>query len=232
MDGPVRPQQPIPANAEVLSVEWLFEPHWPGTRLLARRSGARVDLIDDEGDAFADHEMGDAREVLAGALRAADAVVDGVWTAQPFIRDRSPDEAWADTLAASASEGAAGATLPDEQRAFVAVDLIEIDGQSLTEVPFQERRRLLESVIEVGRHVRVSPSVKHPIAAWVTAWRANGFSHYVAKHMNSHYRPGRRIDPGDRNEEWLKLSLRTRAPRGFMAHMLGGRGDRVRRISD
>lgn len=240
MDAVTVPQQPIEANAEVLSVEWLFEPFWPGIRLLARRSGGRVHLTDAAGDDIElAPELRGAGDVLAASVLAADAVVDGIWTAQPFIRDRSPDRAWAETLAAGEREADAARDAPrgsadDDapRRAFVAVDLVEIDGQPLGEVPFQERRRLLESVIEVGVHVRLSPIVKQPLAGWLVAWRANGFTHYVAKHMNSRYRPGQRIDPGRGNEEWLKLSLRTRAPRGFFTSMLGGRGDRVRRISD
>ena len=49
MDEPDLPQQPTERNAEVLSVEWLFEPFWPGVRMLARVSGGRVRLTDEGG---------------------------------------------------------------------------------------------------------------------------------------------------------------------------------------
>ena len=68
--------------------------------------------------------------------------------------------------------------------------------------------------------------MKQPLAGWLVGWRANGFTHYVAKHMNSRYRPG------ERTEDWLKLSLRADAPRGFMGRWLGGRGDQIRRVRD
>jgi bifunctional non-homologous end joining protein LigD len=228
MDEPLLPQQPTAANAEVLSVEWLFEPLWPGTRMLARVRGGRVSLTDERGEPISDEgDTADAREVLSGAILADEAVVDGVWTAQPFVGDGSPARAWAETLAA---EGIAD-DVPDpleteRRRAFVAVDLVEVDGTSLHEIPFQERRRLLESVIDEGIRVRLSQVVKQPLAGWMVGWRANGFTHYVAKHMNSRYRPGQR------NEDWLKLSLRAEAPRSFMGRMLGGRGDRIRRVED
>ena len=54
------------------------------------------------------------------------AVVDGVWTALPFLAEQ-PDE---------------------ERRAFVAVDLLELGGEPLLDVPLQERRRLLESIVD------------------------------------------------------------------------------------
>jgi bifunctional non-homologous end joining protein LigD len=228
MDESLLPQQPIDANAEVLSVEWLFEPLWPGVRMLARRSEGRVRLTDEHGQPIAeDGETADAAETLADAILADEALVDGVWTAQPFVGDGSPARAWAETLAA---EGLAS-DVPDpleteRRRAFVAIDLVELEGMPLHDVPFQERRRLLESVIDEGIRVRLSQVVKQPLAGWLVGWRANGFTHYVAKHMNSRYRPG------ERTEDWLKLSLRAEVPRGFVGRMMGGRGDRVRRVRD
>jgi bifunctional non-homologous end joining protein LigD len=228
MDDPVLPQLPTEANAEVLSVEWLFEPLWPGTRMLARLAGGRVRLSDEHGEPMGEtDEMGDAPEILAAAILANEAVVDGIWTMQPFVGDGSPARAWARTLAI---EGLAQ-EIPDpleteRRRAFVAVDLVELDGEPLHEIPFQERRRLLESVIDEGIRVRLSPLVKQPLAGWMVGWRANGFTHYIAKHMNSRYRPG------ERNEDWLKLSLRAEAPRGFVGRWLGGRGDQIRRVRE
>lgn len=227
MSEVVLPQQPTEANAEVLSVEWLFEPLWPGTRVLAHADEGRVRLTDEAGAPVDEiDDLVDAPEILASAILADAAVVDGVWTAQPFVGDGSPARAWAETLA---SEGLAD-EIPDpleteRRRAFVAVDLVELDGETLHEVPFQERRRLLESVIDEGIRVRLSPVVKHPLAGWMVGWRANGFTHYIAKHMNSRYHPGQTT------EDWLKLSLRVAAPRGFVGRMLGGR-DRVRRVRD
>ncbi len=227
MDERDLPQLPIEMNAEVLSVEWMFEPLWPGVRMLARASGGQVRLTDELGEPIPDEgETADAMETLAGAILADEALVDGVWTAQPFVGDGSPARAWAETLAA---EGLAE-DIPDpleteRRRAFVAVDLVELEGMPLHDVPFQERRRLLESVIDEGIRVRLSEVVKQPLAGWLVGWRANGFTHYVAKHMNSRYLPG------ERNDDWLKLSLRADTPRGLVGRIVGTR-DRVRRIRD
>ena len=229
MDEPVFPQLPMEANAEVLSVEWLFEPFWPGERLLARADGGRVLLTDELGEPLtdADDTMADAPGILAAAILADAAVVDGVWTMQPFVGDGSPARAWAETLVTEGlAEEIADPLETERRRAFVAVDLVELDGEPLHDVPFQERRRLLESVIDESVRVRLSPVVKQPLAGWLVGWRANGFTHYIAKHMNSRYRPG------ERTEDWLKLSLRADAPRGFVGRWLGERGDRVRRVRD
>jgi bifunctional non-homologous end joining protein LigD len=226
MADPVFPQRPTTANAEVLSVDWLFEPLWPGVRLIASVERGRVSLTDDMGKP-AGPEFDEAAEVIGHAVLADQALLDGVWSAQPFVGDGSLARTWADTIE---QEGLAD-ELPDplemeRRRAFVAVDLVELDGEPLHDVPFQERRRLLESVIDEGVQVRLSPVVKQPLGGWLVGWRLNGFTHYLAKHMNSRYLPG------ERNDDWLKLSLRVEAPRGFIGRMIGGRGERIRRIRD
>ena len=225
MVDPVFPQRATAANAEVLSVDWLFEPLWPGERLMARVHGGRVTLTDEMGNPCRD-ELAEAAEILLESVLADEALVDGVWTAQPFVGDGSLARTWADTIA----EEGLDKELPDplaseRRRAFVAVDLVELDGEPLHDVPFQERRRLLESVIDEGVQVRLSPVVKHPLGGWLIGWRTNGFTHYIAKHMNSRYLPG------ERNDDWLKLSLRAEAPRGLIGRLVGSR-DRIRRIRD
>lgn len=225
MADPVFPQRATTANAEVLSVDWLFEPLWPGQRLMARVDGGRVTLTDEVGQPCP-AQLDEAADVLAAAVRADQAVVDGIWTAQPFVGDGSLARTWAETIA---QEGLKG-ELPDpleaeRRRAFVAVDLVELDGEPLHDVPFQERRRLLESVIDEGVQVRLSPVVKHPLGGWLIGWRTNGFTHYLAKHMNSRY------VPGERNDDWLKLAIRTDTPRGMIGRLTGTR-DRIRRIRD
>src|SRR3990170_170527 len=225
MLDPVFPQRATAANAEVLSVARLCEPLWPGERLMARVHGGRVTLTDEMGKPARD-ELTEAAEILSASVMADEALVDGVWTAQPFVGDGSLARTWADTIAEEGLDRELPAPLASERRrAFVAVALVELDGQPLHDVPFQERRRLLESVIDEGVQVRLSPVVKHPLVGWLIGWRTDGFTHYVAKHMNSRYLPG------ERNDDWLKLSLRADTPRGLVGRLVGTR-DRIRRIRD
>jgi bifunctional non-homologous end joining protein LigD len=229
MREPVLPQRPKLANAEVVSVEWLFEPAWPGDRLMVRVESGRIAITDEEG-APADDAHPEAAEVIQPAILADAAVVDGVWTAQPFIGAGSLARVWAETIE---REGLAD-EVPDpveteRRRAYVAVDLVELDGQVLHEVPFQERRRLLESVIDEGVRVRLSPIVKQPIRGWLLGWRDNGFTSYVAKHQNARYRPG------EESDEWLEIGIAAgTSQRGVIGSLLGGRRpeDHPRRVSD
>ena len=225
MDDLLFPQRATAANAEVLSVEWLFEPMWPGTRLIARVDRGRTILSVEMGRPAQD-DSAEASDLIGPAVLAESAVLDGVWTAQPFVGDGSLARTWAETLAEEGLDEEVPDPLATERRrAFVAVDLLELDGEQLYDIPFQERRRLLESVVDEGVQVRISPVVKFPVAGWLVGWRANGFTHYLAKHQNSKYEPGERCD------DWLKLSVRVEPPRGLVGRMFGMR-DRVRRIRD
>lgn len=195
---PLLPQRLTDARAEIASVEWLVEPFWPGLRLLARVSDGAATFTDASGEPVVDASL---VAVMVAGVGAASAVVDGVLTSMHL------DDSAADP--------------------FVAVDLLELDRQSLLDVPFQERRRLLTSVVAPGPRLAVSSAVKPPLAGWFGAWRENGFSHCVARHQNARYRPGERAD------DCLKLPLPSTsgsAP-SFGSRLFGSR-ERTRRIED
>lgn len=204
---PILPQRATHAEASITSVQWLFEPCWSGDRLMARLHDGRVTLSDAAGEP-AGPEYAPAAEALQASIDAEGAVIDGIWTSQPFRLDRAATRTW-----------------DDQRRAFVAFDLVELDGQSLAGVPCQERRRLLASVLTEGPRVRISPFVRQPVGEWLHVWRANGFTHYVAKHMNSRYHPGERTD------DWLIVSAEPEKI-SLIPILLGRRPKKLRRIED
>lgn len=203
---PVLPQQATPTEAVITSVQWLFEPCWSGERLMARLEEGGVTLTDAAGEP-AGPELAHAAEQLRGAIDADAVLIDGIWTAQAFARDDAEPS-------------------QDGRRAFVAIDLVELDGESLAEVPYLERRRLLASVLAEGTWVRISPSVRQPVDAWLHAWRAEGFTRYVAKHVNSRYHPGERAD------DWLVVSFEPERVSGVGVGLLGRRPKKLRLIED
>jgi bifunctional non-homologous end joining protein LigD len=224
-DDPILPQRVTRQPAQVESVNWLFEPSWRGDRLIARLRNGRVTLTDELGEPADDH-FAEAAEVLAPSIAAADAVLDGVWSVQPFLGEGSAARQWADTI----EEAGLASDIPDpmaneKRRAFVVIDLIELDGQPLYDVPYQERRRLLGSVVEEGVQVRVSPAVRLPITSWLIAWQSNGFTDYVAKHSNSRY------VPGEVNRDWIQMPVRSSAP-GMGRRLIGFGRERKIRIRD
>ncbi len=220
------PQNSTRTNAVITSVDWLFEPSWQGERLLARIRGERVELTDRFGDP-ADASLGEAAEVLAPSVDAEEAVLDGIWTAQPFVGVGSA----AYNLAEAFAEEGLTDELPnpienEKRRAFVAIDLLELDGQLLHDVPYQERRRLLTSVVDENVRVRVTPAVRVPLDHWLHAWRQSGFTHYVAKQVNSRYRPGQTC------EEWLEIPAARAAEPSMVGRLVGQRGPRLAKIGN
>ena len=99
---------------------------------------------------------------------------------------------------------------PDRPIAFVAVDLLSIDGSSLLDVPLLERKRLLDSALTPGELVRVTPFVQAPGGSFVTTWRGLGFSHLAYKAVNSRYTPDLR------NNDWSILPMPCNPARSFI----------------
>jgi bifunctional non-homologous end joining protein LigD len=215
--APVNPNATLPqfaaeAKVGINSPHWFFEPYWIGDRLMARITGDRVSLTDAQGNAVDDFYR-DLAQVLATSVDADQAILDGIWTAQPFLGHGSAAERWAEAIAEEAEEAADPPEVlpaPEEletRRAFVVVDVLELDGQNLGDLPFAERRRLLGGLINEGVRLRVTPSVRMPVGSWFHAWRENGFSRAVVKHANSRYQPGS-VSP-----DWIIITIESdRAP--------------------
>jgi bifunctional non-homologous end joining protein LigD len=202
-DEPIRPQLATEAQVGINSPHWSFEPYWIGERLLARVAENEVRLTDASGLPVDDFYR-DLADILRTSVDAEEAVLDGIWTAQPFLGHGSAAERWSEALADEAGdlpeEGPDPATL-ETRRAYVVVDLVHLDGQFLGDLPYQERRRLLSGLISESVRLRVTPSVKMPLASWFHAWQENGFSRAVAKHANSRY------VPGTANEDWIVIKI-------------------------
>lgn len=209
-------------EAIISNVNWLIEPCWKGERYLARLRDGVVHFTNERGTS---EELREAADALARAIDAEDALIDGSWTAMPFVGEGSRAREWATMLDKEERGGppADPASL-ERRRAFVAWDLVELDGQRLHDVPYQERRRLLESVIVEGTQVRVTNAVRHPFQGWVAAWRANGFTHFVAKQVNSRYRHG------ETTEDWLQVPTSSEGKPSMWTILFGRRERRVRRV--
>ena len=84
--------------------------------------------------------------------------------------------------------------------AFVAVDLLVVDGQSLLDLPLLERKRLLESIIVPSERVRVSPYTRPPVDPWVASWKGAGLKGAIIKAANGRYSPGAEVS------DWLTIT--------------------------
>jgi hypothetical protein len=189
----------------------LCEPLWAGRRVLVEVAGPDVVIRDHEA---VEVEGFDAlREALAAASFAIDLVVDGYLVPAPLHStpgaEVTPGSESGMTPAGLTRQmflGGGGrnarrealelaearrvALPPDGPTAFVAVDLVWLDGEPLIELPLLERRRLLESVLADAELVRRTVAVRPPVEAWYAQWKALGFREIAVKSANSRYTPG------------------------------------------
>lgn len=105
---------------------------------------------------------------------------------------------------------------------LLVFDLLAVDGTDTTTLPWTDRRRLLERLVEPGPHWQV-PAVHDDGASLLTAADANGLEGVVAKRTDSVYRPG------TRTKQWVKVKVRRRQEFvvGGWAPGTGSRTDRI-----
>ncbi len=176
-----------------------MEPSWDGLQVLAHfdlelgePDHPWLRLIDADGDDLVTAYEEVAAELRRGIL-AVDAVIDGWLTTQAT---RSGEGALVTPIlkpsAVSLLTGRPGTLVPaqlpprteEAVTAFVAVDLLRVDGQDLLAVPLLERKRLLEGVVRQSPLVRVSPFTRPPLSQWLATWKASGFSGAILKAAN------------------------------------------------
>jgi bifunctional non-homologous end joining protein LigD len=87
--------------------------------------------------------------------------------------------------------------------ALVAFDLLWLDGHDVTALALEQRRELLQTVVEEDERLHVITHVEGDGRAMVEAAKAQGLEGVVAKRIGSPYLPGRRTDA------WRKIKLRT-----------------------
>jgi hypothetical protein len=191
----------------------IIEPLWTGDRRIARITVDAVQLYDEVGKPV-EPRGDDEPAVVEALLRAAladEIVIDGYLTRQA-IPDNLVDYRLAapiPTAGQMASQIFVGRGLksrammqveakedpgPQGRLAFVAIDILSLDGQLLYEIPQLERKRLLESVLAEGDIVRRSAYVRLPVDPWLASWRAVGFSRIAFKAANGRYQPGAASD--------------------------------------
>jgi bifunctional non-homologous end joining protein LigD len=85
--------------------------------------------------------------------------------------------------------------------ALVAFDLLWLDGRNLTEQPLEERRELLQAVVEEDERLQLVTFVEGEGSQLVAAARSLGLEGVMAKRHGSKYFSGRR------SPDWRKIKL-------------------------
>jgi bifunctional non-homologous end joining protein LigD len=195
-----------PMNATLASgpfsdPDWLFEVKWDGYRVEAVVRDGRTRLWtrrrQDAAAYFPD--LADA----TGWIDADEAIVDGEVVAldeqgRPrfsLLQDHTGIRTWR-------TPGGKRRDTPAEV-VYQAFDLLHVDGQSLLNVPLEERKRFLRARLRSHPLVRFAGHVVADGEAFFEAARAQELEGIVAKLRRSPYEPGRR------SKSWLKLKVRS-----------------------
>ena len=172
------PQRPRYVRERAEPSGHILEPEWKGTRVLVRvgQEGAR--FVGYSGAVEGPRELYDA---IVADTQSASATFDGV------LVDAWQDEAELEIDA----EGNALTRVESARKIFAAFDLLEVDGETLLEVPLLERKRHLEGVLVPSKNVRLTPFVSRNLRSWRDTLGGQGFRRVVLKNWNSTYAPGR-----------------------------------------
>ena len=179
----LRPMLPRPLPAPFDSDEHLFEPWWGGERALVMvgpaeaAGGGQVVVRDAEG-----RDVTAALPELAGlAVRVAarSAILDG----ELVVVDAAGRADHAELGRRLAGE-------PGRPVAFLAFDLLHLDGRSLLSQPLVRRREALRRVLRPGDEVVAVPAIATEGVALFEAAAAQGIAGILARQRASPYLPG------------------------------------------
>ena len=87
---------------------------------------------------------------------------------------------------------------------YLVFDILELQGQDVIALPYEDRRRLLDQAVEPGANWLLSPWQVGGGAALLEASREQGLEGVMAKRLDSPYVPGRR------SPAWRKIKNRHR----------------------
>jgi bifunctional non-homologous end joining protein LigD len=182
---------PLPVDRSGEPGRWSYEVKWDGVRVLVAVEDGRVRLTSRNGNDV----TGSYPELrgLGRQLGSTRALLDGEVVA---FRDGRPDFGLLQSRMHVGRPGAA--LLQATPVTLVLFDLLHLDGSSLLDRPYDDRRAALEALALDGPHWSVPPAFAGDGQAVLDATRAQGMEGVVAKRRDSRYEPGRR------SECWVK----------------------------
>ena len=205
MDPPEDPdREPMPKRIEPMLArtgelpkddeQWAFEIKWDGVRAIGYVDGGRLRL-----EARSGRDITSRYPELRGlgrALGSHEAIVDGEVVA---FDDGRPSFQKLQGRMHLTTESHVRRLSESDPVSYIVFDLLWLDGHSLVDLPYTERReRLLELGLQGDRWMTPSHHVGDG-AAMLQASRAQGLEGVIAKRLDSPYYPGKRA------HSWVKV---------------------------
>lgn len=195
---------------------WAYEVKWDGVRALVAVEQGRLRMASRRGN-----DVTAAYPELAGLCRqlgATSALLDGEVVT---FRGGLPDFGLLQSRMHVA--GPSAALLHAAPVTFLAFDLLHVDGQSMLDCSYDERRAALDALGLAGDHWQVPPAFPGGGEAVLAATKAQGMEGVVAKRRDARYTPGRRT------ECWVKVK-HVRRQSVVVAGWKPGEGGRAGRV--
>lgn len=172
--------------------DWAYELKWDGVRALAAIEGDRLRLYTRSGT--------DITAAYPELAEMADALPDVVLDGELVAFDSSGHPSFAmlaERIHVRDPRRAArlAARIPVT---YLIFDLLRVDGEDLTGLPYVERRERLERMVMPGKRWLVSPRFADGHAT-VAAAAEHALEGVMAKRLDSRYRPG------VRSPDWIKV---------------------------
>jgi bifunctional non-homologous end joining protein LigD len=198
---------------------WSYEVKWDGVRAIAYVQPGRLRLesrnLNEITDAYPE-----VRGILTD-LGMHEAVLDGEIVA--FDDNGRPSFERLQSRMHVTSPNAVRRLMGSTPVVYAIFDVLYLDGHSLMDLPYTERRERLEQ-LELGGPAWRVPSVHRDAGKrLLDATASQGLEGVVAKRLDSHYEPGRRTGA------WLKIK-HVRRQELVIGGWIPGEGRRARRI--
>jgi len=189
MPSVVRPMRPTPAKSlPDDDADWGYEMRWDGVRAVGYVWGGRLKLV-SPSDQDITSQYGDVRGV-GDALAPTEAVVDGEVVAFD-VRTGRVRPAPATT---SGRRPPPGLTVQ-----YLLYDLLWLEGSSTVDLPYAQRRELLDGLALNGTNWQTPPAFTGGGSFALDAAREQGLAGVVAKRLDSPYVEGKR------SPTWLRV---------------------------
>ncbi len=198
---------------------WAFEVKWDGVRAIAYAQPGRLRL-----ESRNLNEITDAYPEVRGLLDQTamhEAVLDGEIVA--FDEQGKPSFERLQRRMHVSSPSAVKRLMASVPVVYAIFDLLYLDGHSLIDLPYTERRARLERLDLGGRAWRVPGSHRGDGQRLLEATAEQGLEGIVAKRLDCRYEPGRR------SGAWVKIK-HTQRQEFVIGGWLPGEGRRTRRI--
>lgn len=207
-DPPQEPDwQPLPETLEPMLATagvlppgtedelWAYEFKWDGVRALARIEGGRLRLHARKGNEITARYP--ELRLLGEELGSTEVWLDGEIVA---LENGRPTFYALQHRIHAEGERAIRRAVAEVPITYLVFDVLHLNGRSCLDLPYAERRRLLEALELTGPNWHTSPSYPGEGAAVVEAAREQALEGVIAKRLTSRYAPGRR------STDWIKIA--------------------------